>query len=163
MQEKFLVLGGGGMIGRQVVHEIAGRLRPQWILVASRYQKEVRQALKNFRREFPHVHFLGSWGDVFLRAEWNSQEHRMQRPRSEVLKEPGRRAAIYEDIFGDFGRAYEGSQLVRLILEHRPDVVVDCVNTATGISYQDVYTASAGAKLRVEALNAAVAADGGAG
>jgi hypothetical protein len=30
--------------------------------------------------------------------------------------------------------------MVRLLLHERPDVIVDCVNTATGISYQDVFT-----------------------
>src|SRR6185369_2817392 len=44
---------------------------------------------------------------------------------------------------GDAEAAYGRSELVRLVLEHRPDVIVDGINTATAISYQDVYTASA--------------------
>jgi hypothetical protein len=166
--EKFLVLGGGGMVGRQVVYQIAAKLRPQWVLVASLYQKEVREAVEHFEREFPHVRFIGFWGDLFLRAEWNAHEHGAQQGRAELLKSQEHRDALYEDLFGDFDAAYRRSQLVRLVLEHRPDVVVDCINTATGISYQDTYTASGAARLRFDALKSAFdpraeggAADGG--
>lgn len=154
MNEKFLVLGGGGMIGRQVVHQLAEKLRPQWVLIASRYQKEVREAVEHFTREFPHTHFIGFWGDLFLRAEWNAHGRGAQQSRAEFLKSAEHREALYEDLFGDFDAAYSRSQLVQLILEHRPDVVVDCINTATGISYQDVYAASDAAKLRSDALRA---------
>src|SRR5436853_4157769 len=156
MGERFMVLGGGGMIGRQVVHQIAAQLRPEWIMICSRFQKEVREAAEHFKREFPHVHLFGFWGDLFLRAEWNTQEHRRQQPRAELLKSAAHRAALYDDLFGDFDAAYARTQLVQLILEHKPDVVVDCINTATGISYQDVYTASGAAKKQFERLKTAL-------
>src|ERR671933_429369 len=164
--ERFMVLGGGGMIGRQVVHQIAAQLKPEWIMICSRFQKEVREAVEHFKRECPHVHIFGFWGDLFLRAEWNTQEHRRQQSREEILKSPEHRAALYADLFGDFYAAYTRSQLVQLILEHKPDVVVDCINTATGISYQDVYTASGAVKKQFDRLRAAVreqqaAGDGG--
>ena len=156
MGEKFMILGGGGMIGRQVVSQIAAQLRPEWIMLCSRFQKEVREAQEHFKREFPHVHLFGFWGDLFLRAEWNTQEHRQQQPRAELLKSAEHRAALYADLFGDFDAAYARAQLVQLILEHKPDVVVDCINTATGISYQDVYTASGAAKKQFDRLKTAL-------
>jgi len=47
--------------------------------------------------------------------------------------------------------------LAQLIHTHRPDVIVDSINTATAISYQDVYTASVVAKNEFEALAAGAA------
>ncbi|HKY05115.1 MAG TPA: hypothetical protein VJQ56_09500, partial [Blastocatellia bacterium] len=38
--------------------------------------------------------------------------------------------------------AYERSGLASAVREHRPNVLIDCINTASGISYQDVYTNS---------------------
>jgi hypothetical protein len=154
MRETFLVLGGGGMIGRQVVRQIADKLGPRLIIIASRFERETEGAVAHFRAEFPAVEFAGFWGDVFSRAEWNEGEAR-RLSRAELLREPENREALYEDLFGDFDAAYSRSQLARLILEHRPDVVVDCINTATGISYQDVYTASGAAHLRFGALKSA--------
>jgi hypothetical protein len=149
------------MIGRQVVRQIAGKLGPRLVIVASRFERETEEALADFRAEFPAAEFVGFWGDVFSRAEWNEGGARSL-SRAELLREPENRGALYEDLFGDFDAAYSRSQLARLILEHRPDVVVDCINTATGISYQDVYTASGAARLRFDALKSAFGSGAGA-
>jgi len=152
--ETFLVLGGGGMIGRQVVHEIARELKPRWVILCSLHQKEVREAIDFFRREFPYVRFLGFWGDVFIRAQWNVAERQTRMTRSRLLDSSEYRAALYDDLFGDLEDAYSRSQLVQLILEHKPDVVIDSINTATSISYQDIYAASDSAKKRFSAVAA---------
>jgi hypothetical protein len=141
--ETYLVLGGAGMIGAQIVRQIARQLNPRRVVVASLFQKEVREAIDDFEREFPRVHFVGFWGDVFLRAEWNTPDREQHRTRAQLMESADRRADLYEDLFGDADAAYHRSELVRLILEHRPDVIVDGINTATAISYQDIYTASA--------------------
>lgn len=150
--ETFLVLGGGGMIGTQVVRQIARNLSPRRVIVASLYQQEVREAIARFRREFPSVHFVGFWGDVFLRTDWNTHDRRRRMTRARLLESAERRAGLYEDLFGELEAAYARSQLVRLILDHRPEVVVDSINTATTISYQDVYTASVVAKSEFNAF-----------
>jgi hypothetical protein len=152
--ETLLVLGGGGMIGAQIVEQTARQISPRRIIIASLYQQEVREALSRFTREFPAVHFIGFWGDVFLRTEWNTHDRRRRLTRGRLLDSPERRAALYEDLFGDFEAAYQRSQLVQLIQEYKPDVVVDSINTATAISYQDVYTASVVAKNQFTALAA---------
>lgn len=152
--ETFLILGGGGMIGAQVVQQIARNLHPRRIIVASLYQQEVREVVSHFAREFPNVHFVPFWGDVFLRAEWNTTDRRRKRTRARLLESEERRADLYTDLFGDFESAYQKAQLTHLILEHKPEVVVDGINTATGISYQDVYTASVVAKKQLDALAA---------
>ena len=158
--ETFLILGGGGMIGAQVVQQIARHLAPRRIIVASLYQQEVREVIDHFEREFPDVHFVGFWGDVFLRADWNSTDRRRKQPRARLLESAERRADLYADLFGDFDNAYQKSQVAQLILEHKPEVIVDGINTATGISYQDVYSASVVAKKQLNALVSAIDAGG---
>lgn len=162
--ETFLILGGAGMIGAQVVRQIARNLAPRRVIVAALYQAEVEAALAQFRAEYPAVEFVGFWGDVFLRAEWNAAptglgqaEGRAATARSQLLEAPARRADLYTDLFGDLDAAFERSQLAQLIHTYRPDVVVDSINTATAISYQDVYTASVVAKNEFEALAAGAA------
>lgn len=145
------------MIGAQVVQQIARNLRPRRIIVASLYQQEVREVVSHFSREFSSVHFVPFWGDVFLRAEWNTTDRRRKRTRARLLESEAHRSELYNDLFGDFESAYQKAQLTQLILEHKPDVVVDGINTATGISYQDVYTASVVAKKQFNALTTKVA------
>ena len=132
MDRSVLVLGGAGLVGAQVVREIARESEPERIIVASLFRGEVREFLHDVRREFPQIEFIGAWGDVFVRDEFS-----MERRRRLMLSEV-RREKLYEDLFGDIEDAYDRSSLVQLILRFKPDVVVDCINTATAISYQDV-------------------------
>lgn len=149
----FLILGGGGMIGFQVAYRIARRLKPEKMIIASLYQKEVREALSVLERDFPAIEFVPFWGDVFIRSEYNlSVRQQRQSRRVSLLQHHERRAELYDDLFGDAEAAYRRSQLVQLILTHRPDVIVDGINTATGISYQDNYTAAEIAHRDLEAL-----------
>lgn len=130
--ECFLVLGGAGLVGSQIVREVSRQLQPKKIVVSSLLREEVDALLQELQQEFPEVTFVGTWGNVFVREAFR------ELPREQLLANPAYREALYEDLFGDIEAAYERSVLVRLIREHRPDVIVDCINTATALSYQDV-------------------------
>jgi hypothetical protein len=154
--ESYLILGGGGMIGAQVVHRICRELNPQAMIVCSRELSEVQEIIDHGRSQFPGVEFAGFGGDVFLRTEWNNPEESQRLSRAQLMDSAESRSALFDDVFHDFDAAYQRSQLAQLILEHRPDVVVDSINTATAISYQDVYTASEIAKGSFDALRDSV-------
>ena len=130
------------MIGAQVVHRICRELSPRAMIVCSRELSEVQEIIDHGRSQFPDVEFVGFGGDVFLRAEWNTGGESQRLSRAQLMQSPDSRAGLFDDVFHDFDAAYERSQLAQLILQHKPDVVVDSINTATAISYQDVYTAS---------------------
>jgi hypothetical protein len=135
-EQCFLVLGGAGLVGSQVVREIARELEPARIVVASLYRGEVREFLHDVRREFPQIEFIGAWGDVFVREEFTMERRRR------LLQSRVRREMLYEDLLGSIEGAYQRSSLAQLILRYRPNVVVDSINTATAISYQDVESLS---------------------
>ncbi|HVG33838.1 MAG TPA: hypothetical protein VM911_12185 [Pyrinomonadaceae bacterium] len=135
--ERFLILGGGGMIGKQIALEILRELSPELIVISSLRQEEVEKAASEINEEFHKPPLITEWGDVFLRTEYS------QKDRSKLLHESRFRDALYDDLFKEIGHAYSQSELVRLILRHRPHVIIDSINTATGISYQDIDTASA--------------------
>ncbi|WP_456429913.1 hypothetical protein [Rhodocaloribacter sp.] len=130
--ESVLVLGGSGLVGSQIVREVSRQLKPKKIVVASLSEDEVRDFLRDVSREFPDIDFAGTWGNIFVRDAFRME------PRGRLVEHEEHREALYEDLFGDIDAAYERSVLVRLIREHRPDVIIDCINTATAISYQDV-------------------------
>lgn len=131
-----LVLGGAGLVGSQIVRTIAREMEPEQIVVASLYRGEVREFLRDARREFPHVNFTGAWGDIFVRDEF------MLEKRRRLLQSVPRRDRLYQDLFGPLDPAFERSGLVQLVQQYKPDVIVDCINTATAISYQDVESLS---------------------
>lgn len=132
----FLVLGGSGLVGSQIVRTVARTMEPERIVVASLFRGEVREFLYDVRKEFPQIEFIGAWGDVFVRDEF-SLEHRRR-----LLQSRPNRDMLYTDLFGSLESAYGRSALVQLILQHKPDVIVDSINTATAISYQDIESLS---------------------
>lgn len=84
-------------------------------------------------REAAAVELLPEWGNLFLREEAK------ERARRELLARPADRRSLLEDLFGPLDEgAYRGSALFALLERHRPEIVVDCINTATAIAYQDL-------------------------
>ncbi len=131
-----LVLGGAGMVGAQIVREIARELEPERIIVASLFRGEVREFLHDVRREFANIEFIGAWGDVFVRSEF------MNENRRRLMQVRARRDALYQDLFGGLDEAQGRSGLAQLIRQYKPDVIVDCINSATAISYQEIESLS---------------------
>lgn len=131
-----LVLGGAGLVGSQIVRESARALRPEKIVVASLFETEVTSFLAEVEQEFPEIQFEGAWGNVFVREAFQHAS------RQELLGDTAHRDALYEDLFGDLDATYERAALVQLIQHHRPHVIVDCINTATALSYQDTTSIS---------------------
>ncbi len=146
--ETFLILGGGGLVGLQIARRIASDLTPKKIVLVSLYRHEIDDALDDLQHMFgsSDIEFVGYAGDVFTRQEFSDQ------PRSKVLESYSNRDKLYEDLFGRFDTAYAQSRLVMLIQEHRPDVIIDGINTATAISYQDVFTATVTTKRKIDEL-----------
>ncbi len=138
MFQDFLVLGGAGLVGTQVVRQLVTSLTPRRIVVASLFETEAKEACTRHEQEFGReVSFVPAAGNLFV------PHHLSHLSRSDLLSDPERRKELLDAVYGDFEAAYESNQLVRLIREHRPEVVIDAVNTATGFSYQDVFDGAA--------------------
>ena len=138
-----LILGGAGLVGFQIAKRLARKLRPRRIVIHSLYRREVREALKKLSRTVSGVEFTGYYGNLFARGRPTASDEKVQEVSPiEQKHDPKVRLETFQDTFEDFETAYGESSLARLLLQERPEVVIDCVNTATGISYQDVFTAS---------------------
>lgn len=136
--EKAMVLGGSGLVGYQVARKLAaGGTRN--IVIVARYRAETADAVTALSREFPEADIRGFHGDIFLPGE--PAPHTSDGDPQPDRRDPGLRRRLFDETYGDLESAYANSLLAKLILSEAPDTVVDCVNTATGISYQDVYTA----------------------
>ena len=136
--ETFLLLGGAGLVGTQVARRIIGDLAPRRVVIGSLIEEGADGAVTDLRSVFPDspTEIIGEWGDVFLREAFS------RRQRNDLLEDPEAREGIFADLLGPIDEAFERSSLARLVLQYRPDVIVDCINTATAISYQDIYSTS---------------------
>ncbi|MEZ4384289.1 MAG: hypothetical protein R3A79_23345 [Nannocystaceae bacterium] len=138
MYHDFLILGGAGLVGTQVVRHIVKTMSPRRVVVASLLENEARGACARFEQEFGDaVCFVPAWGNLFVPADL------AHNTRGQLLSAKEQRARLLAAVYGDFEGAYRDNHLVQMIRLHRPEVIVDAVNTATGFSYQDIFDGAA--------------------
>jgi hypothetical protein len=134
MYKDYLLLGGAGLVGTQVVRHIVRTLQPRRIVVCSLNKEEAKSACKAHREEFGEdVSFEPAWGNLFVPTSMSDL------PRGEILASKTHRRTLLDAVYGDYQSGFKENHLVSLIRRFRPEVIVDSVNTATSFSYQDVF------------------------
>jgi len=136
---KILILGGFGLVGSAVTRKLMQH-NPAQIFIASLKKEEAESACDMLRKEYPNFGdnmFIPKWGNLFTRNEWKDI------PFSEIINVKERRISHIEDIFLDLSdEMLKRSSLYKLITEVKPNLVIDCMNTATGIAYLDIYNST---------------------
>jgi hypothetical protein len=122
--QKVLVLGGFGLVGTAVCRQLPGH-RPREIQIHSLRSEEAESARTEILAEAGDVRISVLSGDIFS----------LDRPMSRTEAAAAQVAQLDEDRLTDY-------RLYNLLVENRPDIVIDCVNTATAIAYRDLYQAS---------------------
>jgi len=132
-----LVLGGWGLVGNAIIRKIIKK-NPKRIIVTSLKKSEAEEACEAFRKEYPHLpagYFIPWWGNIFVRHEFKDLD------RYEILNDPKKREILLSDIMDELNEdILRASSLYKLLIEYMPEILIDAINSATGIAYQDVYT-----------------------
>ncbi|MFV1960184.1 MAG: hypothetical protein ACC662_12315, partial [Planctomycetota bacterium] len=97
--------------------------------------------MERLREEFPDVDVVGRHGNVFARRRLADVEGDAPSPAVD-RRDPTRRRELLADIYESFEGARKASALCALVDELKPSALIDCINTATAISYQNVPTAA---------------------
>ena len=133
--KKVLVLGGAGLVGLAICHKLVEE-NPREIIVSSLSKDEALKASQFLSNAYEQIVFTPSWGNVFVRNEL--KDH----PPSKLLEDPELRSQLIADALDNLTpEVLRASALYQLLLEHKPHIVVDCINSATAVAYQDVYSA----------------------
>lgn len=128
-----LILGGSGLVGMAVARELLPH-GPASITLSSLRRAEADEAVATLRAEAGDVRIEPAWGDVFV------PDAVKDRGRADVLADAASRATLIDDLFGELNEdVVERSALGALLLRARPDIIVDCINTATAFAYQNVF------------------------
>ncbi|CUS99328.1 short-chain dehydrogenase [Candidatus Kryptobacter tengchongensis] len=134
-----LILGAWGLVGSAVTRRIVQE-KPRNIIVASLKQWEAEEAVEKLRKEFPEFDrnfFIPWWGNIFVRDEFKDMS------REEILSNPEYRRTLINDILGELtDEILKQSALYKLLNRFSPEIVIDCINTATAIAYQDIFTSA---------------------
>ncbi len=121
---KILVLGGYGLVGMAVCRELLER-RPAEIQIHSLRIEESERAREELAPEAGHTRISTSAGNIF---GLTNTDDRIEKIRAELRP-------LSDDHLSVFS-------LYRLLTESKPEVVIDCINTATGIAYGNIFHAA---------------------
>ena len=134
-----LVLGGWGLVGSAICRRLMEE-QPKRIILTSLKESEAQEACEQMRSEYPKAgknFFVPWWGNIFVRNEFKDLT------REEILTDPHRRGKFIDDLIDELTTdVLERTSLFQLLNKYRPDIVVDCVNSATAIPYQDIFQSS---------------------
>lgn len=134
-----LVLGGSGLVGTAIARETLTH-HPASLIISGLTRAETEAALDGLRdaAEDADTELRAEWGDVFL------PDRLRERRRGELLDDPEARQLLLDALYEPLDEAtVRESTLGRMLLDHRPEVVFDCINTATVFAYQNVYASAA--------------------
>lgn len=155
-----LVLGGFGLVGRAVCRELLAH-DPARLLVTSLRKEEAEQAVAELKAEFPNspTKFFAVWGDIFVRAEWLTDNP----SRAAIMADPAKRKQLVADIVGELTpEVLSASLLYQIILGKSPgldgapsQIIADCINTSTAVAYQNIYAAAGRLNKLIAAQDAA--------
>src|SRR3990172_1834870 len=134
-----LVLGGWGLVGSAVVRKMMEQ-SPKRIIVTSLLEREANEAVELLRREFPKAgknFFVPWWGNIFTSHEFKDL------PREEILRNDIKRQKLIDDLLDELSaEVIERSAIFKLLSQYKPEIVVDSINSATAIAYQDLFQVS---------------------
>ncbi len=134
-----LVLGGSGLVGTAVCRKLIPE-KPKRIIVTSLLRSETEEAIATLRKEFPKVSrtfFTPWWGNIFVRHSLKDVK------REDIINNPVTRTMLIEDMLDELTQTVlQRSTLYKLIHSHKPDIIIDCINSATAIAYQDIFNSA---------------------
>ncbi|RJP72097.1 MAG: short-chain dehydrogenase [Ignavibacteriales bacterium] len=132
-----LVLGAWGLVGNAVVRKLVLE-NPKQIIITSLKQVEAEDEAKRLQAEFadlPADYFIPWWGNIFVRNEFKDED------RLKLLEIPEKRKRMMKDTLEEMDEEIlHSSAIYQLLNKYKPEIIIDCVNSATGIAYQDIYT-----------------------
>ncbi|MFP3853668.1 MAG: short-chain dehydrogenase [Anaerolineales bacterium] len=157
--KRVLLLGGYGLVGSAVCRALMPH-EPGEIVISSLRRDQAELAVEDMRREFTEAgtKFLPAWGDILLRADWQGRPAE-RHPRTKVLEDTEQRRRLVADILEELDEEILSSSLLyqQILgksagLKDRPaDLVIDCVNTATAVAYQNVFQTAQDLEGRIRA------------
>lgn len=130
-----LVLGGWGLVGNAVCRQLLVK-QPKSITIASLHQNEAEEAVAGLSARAGETRLTAVWGNIFVRSSLKDLT------RDQILQNHEYRLQVAEDVLERTSAiSFDKFTLYQIITRVRPQIIIDCVNTATGVAYQDIYSA----------------------
>ena len=145
--KRLLVLGAFGQCGAAIVKLVLRNFHPSQIVLCSLSEQEARAVTKEAMgwaqcfQPGEKIELIPEWGNMLLTDQ-------LTRLRGQLCTDPAVEAEYADEMVRFIYREYneftpaekQEMFLYRLLTQYKPHVLIDCVNTATGLAYQDIFS-----------------------
>ncbi|MDK9699944.1 MAG: short-chain dehydrogenase [bacterium] len=154
-----LVLGGAGLVGRAFCRKLL-KLNPRKLVVGGLSEAEANEGISVLKPEAGNCELVPVWGNIFVRWDFKDLRRSPDPEQDQILNNPARRKQLLRDILDPLdAEILTENTFVRFLDEHKADAVIDCINTATGIAYQDLYSQSDRLRSEIEKIRNGASTD----
>jgi len=130
-----LILGGAGLVGEAVARALLAH-GPRRVVIAGLTREEAEDSVTELREEFADhdARIDAFWGDLFVPSAMKDT------PRGQVLNDPESLELLVKDLYGELtDEVFHRSALGALLMDVKPDIVIDSINTAGALAYQNFF------------------------
>ncbi|HOV90897.1 MAG TPA: hypothetical protein PKW07_09335 [Syntrophorhabdaceae bacterium] len=129
-----MVLGGYGEVGMAVCRLLL-KYNPSRLIVTSLREEEAVSAVNELSREAPEsCSLVPFYGNIFVR--WELKDKTLL----EIAQDDTLLKKTVDDNLGELtDDMVTSSTLYKAVIEHKPHIIVDCINTATALAYRNIF------------------------
>ncbi len=143
------IIGGWGLVGAAICKEVMEH-NPKRLIVTSLLKEEAEESVKSLKKEYPgrsKDFFIPWWGNIFVRNDFKDLS------REAILSDDKKRSMFIDDVLNELTESsLKRSAIYKLFSKYKPEIVVDCVNSATAFAYQNIFQSSLLVRKELKAL-----------
>lgn len=136
--KRALVLGGAGLVGRSTCRLLVEEGVTE-LVISSLKEEESATFINELRQEMDTrgVRLVPVGGNLFVRQDMKDLS------RQDIFNFPDRKDRFIRDVIDPLTPdILQKSWLFQILQNYQPHIVIDCVNTATAVAYQDIFSAA---------------------
>ena len=132
-----LLLGGAGLVGTAIARRLLD-FHPKRLIISALAREEAEAGVAELAPMAGTAVLEPVWGNIFL------PEDIADATRDRMTTDATIRRRLVRELFGPLTPdVIQSNLLFRWLDRYKPDAVIDCVNTATALAYQDVFASAA--------------------
>ncbi|MCB1187790.1 hypothetical protein KDL29_11545 [bacterium] len=149
--KSILILGAFGQCGSAISRLILRSFTPRRMVLCSMLEEEadscVTDCLRWQQRWQPNarIEFVAEHGNMLLTSELEELRQAARGSGEDEKRYADQYVRFIFQDYNEFSDEQKGEMFINRVCQaHRPDIIIDCVNTATGLAYQDIFSLAKG-------------------